>query len=54
MQRQWQQAFGAGAEQVVLIGTDLPDLAVADLVAAFGPSMPGPWCWGPPRMGAIG
>ena len=47
MQRQWQRAFGAGAAQVVLIGTDLPDLAVADLVAAFGALDAGPLVLGP-------
>ena len=47
MQRQWQRAFGAGAEQVVLIGTDLPDLAGADLAAAFGALEAGPLVLGP-------
>jgi len=47
MQRQWQRAFGAGAEQVVLIGTDLPDLAGADLAAAFGALDAGPLVLGP-------
>ena len=51
MQRQWQQAFGAGAEQVVLIGTDLPELAVADLVAAFGALDAGPLVLGPASDG---
>lgn len=35
LQRQWQQAFSAGAEQVVLIGSDLPLLEAGDLLAAF-------------------
>lgn len=47
MQRQWQRAFGAGAQQVVLIGTDLPDLAGADLAAAFGALETGPLVLGP-------
>ena len=51
MQRQWQRAFRAGAEQVVLIGTDLPDLAAADLAAAFGALASGPLVLGPARDG---
>ncbi len=47
MQRQWQRAFGAGAQQVVLIGTDLPGLAGSDLVAAFGALDTGPLVLGP-------
>ena len=47
MQRQWQRAFGAGAEQVVLVGTDLPDLAGADLAAAFRALDAGPLVLGP-------
>ena len=47
MQRQWQRAFGAGAEQVVLVGTDLPDLAGTDLVAAFRALDTGPLVLGP-------
>ena len=47
MQRQWQRAFGAGADQVVLIGTDLPDLAGADLAAAFRALDAGPLVLGP-------
>ena len=35
LQRQWRRAFGAGAAQVVLIGSDLPRLEAADLTAAF-------------------
>ena len=35
LQRQWLRAFGNGAEQVVLIGSDLPQLEAADLAAAF-------------------
>ena len=51
MQRQWQRAFGAGAEQVVLIGTDLPDLAAADLASAFGALGAGPLVLGPAQDG---
>ena len=51
MQRQWQRAFGAGAEQVVLVGTDLPDLAGADLAAAFLALDAGPLVLGPARDG---
>ena len=35
MQRQLRRGFRAGAEQVVLIGSDLPGLDCADLTAAF-------------------
>jgi rSAM/selenodomain-associated transferase 1 len=35
MQRQLRQAFDAGAEQVVLIGSDLPGLEATDITAAF-------------------
>lgn len=35
MQRQLRRAFGAGASQVVLVGSDLPGLEAADLQAAF-------------------
>jgi glycosyltransferase A (GT-A) superfamily protein (DUF2064 family) len=51
MQRQWQRAFGAGAEQVVLIGTDLPYLAAADLASAFGALGAGPLVLGPAQDG---
>ena len=51
MQRQWQRAFGAGADQVVLIGTDLPDLAGADLAAAFRGLDGGPLVLGPAQDG---
>jgi len=35
LQRQWLRAFRAGTEQVVLIGSDLPQLEAGDCVAAF-------------------
>jgi len=47
MQRQLQRAFRAGAERVVLIGTDLPGLECGDLLAAFAALVRQPLVLGP-------
>lgn len=51
MQRQLQRAFRAGAERVVLIGTDLPGLECGDLLAAFAALARQPLVLGPARDG---
>ena len=47
MQRQLLQSFRSGAEQVVLIGSDLPRLEAADLGAAFQALADAPLVLGP-------
>jgi rSAM/selenodomain-associated transferase 1 len=47
MQRQLQRALRAGAEQVVLIGSDLPELQPLDLLAAFRALEDSPLVLGP-------
>jgi len=51
LQRQWRRAFGAGAAQVVLIGSDLPRLEAGDLVAAFTALERSPLVLGPAADG---
>jgi rSAM/selenodomain-associated transferase 1 len=51
MQRQWRLEFGAGAEQVVLIGSDLPALERADLERAFSALEQRPLVLGPASDG---
>jgi rSAM/selenodomain-associated transferase 1 len=47
MQRQLRQAFGEGAEQVLLIGSDLPGLEATDITAAFAQLEQKPLVLGP-------
>ena len=51
MQRQLQRTWREGAEQVVLIGSDLPELQPADLVAAFQALEQAPLALGPAADG---
>jgi rSAM/selenodomain-associated transferase 1 len=51
MQGQLRRRFQQGAQQVVLIGTDLPGLEVADLTAAFGHLEQHPLVLGPAADG---
>lgn len=51
MQRQLQRAWREGAEQVVLIGSDLPELQPADLLAAFKALERAPLVLGPATDG---
>lgn len=51
MQRQLQRASREGAEQVVLIGSDLPELQPADLLAAFQALERSPLVLGPAADG---
>jgi len=51
MQRQLRRAFAGGAEQVVLIGTDLPGLERSDLEAAFAALEHTPLVLGPANDG---
>jgi rSAM/selenodomain-associated transferase 1 len=51
MQGQLQRRFQRGAQQVVLIGTDLPGLEVADLTAAFDHLQQSPLVLGPAADG---
>jgi len=51
MHRQLRRAFGAGASQVVLIGTDLPGLEGADLQEAFSALAERPLVLGPASDG---
>jgi rSAM/selenodomain-associated transferase 1 len=51
MQRQLRLAFGEGADQVVLIGSDLPGLEGADLEQAFSVLENGPLVLGPAEDG---
>ena len=51
MQRQWRLGFQAGAEQVVLIGSDLPALEAADLERAFAALEEQPLVLGPASDG---
>ena len=47
LQRQLRQRFAEGCEQVVLIGSDLPGLECADLLAAFSALAEAPLVLGP-------
>ncbi len=51
MQRQFVRAAREGAERVVLIGSDLPQLEASDLAAAFGALDSRPAVLGPARDG---
>ena len=51
MQRQWRLGFQAGAEQVVLIGSDLPALEVGHLEQAFAALKQRPLVLGPASDG---
>ena len=51
MQRQLQRAFQAGAERVIVIGTDLPALETSDLDAAAEALLRTPLVLGPARDG---
>ena len=51
LQRQLQRAFAAGAERVVLIGSDLPQLEAGDLERAFQALEQGPLVLGPAADG---
>jgi len=51
MQRQWRLGFGAGAGQVVLIGSDLPALERTDLEQAFQALEQQPLVLGPANDG---
>jgi rSAM/selenodomain-associated transferase 1 len=51
MQRQLQRAFQAGAERVIVIGTDLPALETSDLDAAAEALLRAPLVLGPARDG---
>jgi rSAM/selenodomain-associated transferase 1 len=51
LQGQLQRSFERGAQQVVLIGTDLPGLEVADLTAAFAHLQQHPLVLGPAADG---
>ena len=51
MQRQLQRGFNGGAERVVLIGSDLPQLERGDLRAAFRALRDTPLVLGPARDG---
>ena len=51
MQRQLLRSFNGGADQVVLIGSDLPGLESADLDAAFGALADAPLVLGPAADG---
>jgi len=51
MQRQLQRAFQAGAERVLVIGTDLPALDTSDLEAAAEALLRAPLVLGPARDG---
>ena len=51
MQRQLQRAFQAGAERVIVIGTDLPALETSDLDSAAEALLRAPLVLGPARDG---
>jgi rSAM/selenodomain-associated transferase 1 len=51
MQRLWRLGFGGGADQVVLIGSDLPALEPADLERAFAALEQRPLVLGPAHDG---
>ena len=51
LQRQVQRSLREGAEQVILIGSDLPDLDPQDLITAFGALQRSPLVLGPASDG---